>query len=37
VAAAALIVVEGDPTKDVAALRKVRLVIKVGAVVRGPS
>ena len=31
-----LIAVEGDPTKEIAALRRVRLVIKGGTVVKGP-
>jgi imidazolonepropionase-like amidohydrolase len=29
-----LVVVEGDPTKDIGALRKVRLVVKGGEVLR---
>ena len=31
-----LIAVGGDPTRDVAAVRDVRLVVKGGAVVKGP-
>ena len=31
-----LVAVEGDPTRDVSAVRKVRLVIKGGRVVRAP-
>jgi imidazolonepropionase-like amidohydrolase len=31
-----LIAVEGDPTKEIAALRRVRLVIKGGTIVKGP-
>jgi imidazolonepropionase-like amidohydrolase len=31
-----LIAVEGDPTKDISVLRKVKLVLKAGAVVKGP-
>jgi imidazolonepropionase-like amidohydrolase len=31
-----LVAVDGDPTKNVAALRKVRLVVKNGTIVRGP-
>ena len=32
-----LVAVRGDPTKDVAALRQVVLVMKGGSVVRGPE
>ena len=31
-----LVAVDGDPTHEIAAVRNVRLVIKGGAIVRGP-